>query len=270
MLSDLWTYEFLRNAWLAAALVAMAAAVVGYFLTSAGLTYTGHALPNIGFSGAAGAVLLGIAPLYGLLTFTLAAALVLTFVGREARERDLGIGIVMAAALGLGLLFLTLYSGFAQKAYGILFGSILGISGTEVRVTALMSVGVVTAAMALGRPLLFATFDPATAAARGLPVRFLHAALLGLAAVAVSLSVLVTGAMLVFTLLIGPAATAQRLTRSPWRGILMAVALGQVYVAASLTLAVETQTWPVSFFVAALSFVVYIAVRLFRRTPWAA
>lgn len=265
----LFSYPFLQNALAASCAVAVCSAVVGYFLLGRGLTFAGHAFPNIGFAGAAGAVLLGLAPVFGLLSFTLGAAVIFSFLGREVRERDLGIGVVMTFCLGLGLFFMALYRGYADRVYGILFGTILGISPGEVLVT-LVASGITLGGLGLMfRPLLFSTAAPETAQARGVPVRPIGLVFLLFAAVTVSLAVQITGSLLVFTLLVGPAATARSLIRRPWAVILLAVVLGEVYVVAGIALATVTGTIPVSFFVASLSFVTFVVARLWaRRKPW--
>ena len=263
--TDLFRYAFLQNALAAAGAVAVCAAVVGYFLIGRGLTFAGHAFPNIGFAGAAGAVFLGIAPVFGLFAFTVTAALVFAFLGKEGRDRDLGIGVVMTFCLGLGLLFLALYSGNAQRVYGILFGTILGISATEVKVTLVTSLVTILCVAALYRPLLFSTASPEAARSKGVPTRALTAVFLVLTAVTVSLAVQVTGSLLVFTLLVGPAATARTVFRRPLMAIGMAVVLGEVYVVAGVALAAATGNLPVSFFVATFSFVVFVGVRLVKR-----
>src|SRR6266487_4678987 len=124
---DILQYPFIQNAFIAGTCVAIVAAVMGYFLIVRGLTFAGHALPNIGFAGAAGAVLLGIDPVIGLLAFTISAALAIGILGKVIRERDIAVGIIMTFALGLGILFLSLYSGYAERVYSILFGQIVRI-----------------------------------------------------------------------------------------------------------------------------------------------
>src|SRR5579859_5168469 len=162
---DILQYSFIQNAFLAGSFVAIIAAIMGYFLIVRGLTFAGHALSHIGFAGAAGAVLLGIDPVFGLLVFTIGSSIIIGLLGREIRERDIAIGVVMTFALGLGILFLSLYSGFAEQAYSILFGTILGISQTDVLVTLIFSVLGVIALIGLFRPLLFSSFDPEVAQA---------------------------------------------------------------------------------------------------------
>ena len=259
---ELLRLPFIVHAVLAASFAAVAAAVAGYFLVSRGLTFAGHALPNIGFAGAAGAVLVGVEPVYGLFAFTMGAGLVVGILGRDIRERDVSIGVVMTSALGLGLLFLSLYSGYAQRVYGILFGNVLGISSRAVVVTAAASLLILAVIAFLYRPLLFSTFDPPAAEARGVPVRLLSVLFMGVIAVTVSLSVQVMGALLVFTLLVGPAATATRLVKRPLAAILVSVGLGLAYVWLGVFLAAASGRLPVSFFIASLSFLAYLPVRL--------
>ncbi len=259
---DALQYPFIQNALYAGSFVALVAAVIGYFMIARGLTFAGHALPNIGFAGAAGAVLLGIDPVYGLFAFTLLAAAGIAMLGRAARERDISIGILMTFALGLGLAFLALYSGYAERVYSILFGTILGISQQDALLTAIMSVLTVAVILVLFRPLLFSTFDPIVAEARGVPVQMLGMFFLLLTAISVSLSIQVTGALLVFTLLVGPAATAVRIARSPMWAILCAIMLGLLYTWLGILLAVQNGAWPVSFYIATIAFVVYLPVRL--------
>lgn len=255
-------YPFIQNAFLAGSIVAVAAALLGYFLVIRGLTFAGHALSNIGFSGAAGAVLLGVQPVYGLLVFTVAASLAIAVLGREIRERDVAIGVIMTFALGLGILFLALYNGYAQPAYSILFGTILGISRQDVLVTALFSLLIIVTILLMWRPLLFSSFDPEMAEARGVPLRALAGIFLVLVALTVSVAMQVVGVLLVFALLVGPAATAARLVRRPAWTVVLAIVLGLCYTWLGILLAANG-TWPVSFFIAAISFAVYLPVRLF-------
>jgi zinc/manganese transport system permease protein len=256
------SFPFITHALVTGSLAAIVAAVSGFFLISRGLTFAGHALPNLGFAGAAGAVLLGIEPVYGLIAFTLAAGTAVGLIGKDIRERDISIGVVMTFALGLGLLFLALYWGYAQRVYGILFGNILGISARAVMVTAAAS-GLILAVIAfLYRPLLFSTFDPPAAEARGVPVKLLSVVFMAVVAVTISLSIQMMGALLVFTLLVGPAATATRLVKGSFSAILLSIGLGLAYTWIGILLAVLSGKLPVSFLIASLSFLVYLPVRL--------
>src|SRR5437763_3616446 len=148
-------YTFIQNAFLAGSFVAIVAAMMGYFLVVRGLTFAGHALSHIGFAGAAGAVLLGVDPVFGLLAFTVGASIGIGFLGKELRERDIAIGVIMTLTLGLGILFLSLYTGYAERAYSILFGTILGISPIDVLVTAIFCLLTIVTLLLSFRPLLF-------------------------------------------------------------------------------------------------------------------
>ena len=259
---DILQYSFIQNALLAGSCVAVVAAVAGYFMIIRGLTFAGHALPNIGFAGAAGAVLLGLDPVIGLFAFTIGAGIGIGLLGKRVGERDTSIAIIMTFALGLGLLFLSLYSGFAERVYSILFGQIVGISHTDVLITAISSVLMLGVLLALFRPLLFSSFDPEVAEARGVPVRLLAMVFLIVIAITVSLAVQVVGALLVFTLLVGPAATAIRIVQRPLWAIVIAIMLGVSYTCLGIFIAANSIYLPVSFFIAAISFGVYLPVRL--------
>jgi len=258
---DVLQYSFIQNAFLASFLVAIIAAVVGYFLLIRGLTFAGHALSHIGFAGAAGAVLIGVDPVVGLLVFTIAAGVGIGILGRVLKERDVTIGIFLTLALAFGILFLFLYRGYAEQAYSILFGTILGISTLNVIITAIFSFIVLGVLLFLFRPLLFSSFDPEVAEARGIPVKALGILFLILVAITVSMSVQVVGVLLIFTLLVGPAATAMRIVKNPYLAIGIAMLLGIIYSWVGIFIAALTNL-PVSFFIATLSFGTYIIVRM--------
>jgi zinc/manganese transport system permease protein len=258
---DIFQYSFIQNAFMVGTCVAIVAAIMGYFLIVRGLTFAGHALPNIGFAGAAGAVLLGIDPVIGLLAFTISAAVAIGILGKAMRERDIAVGIIMTFALGLGILFLSLYSGYAERVYSILFGQIVGISQENVLFTALFSFLTLSILLTLFRPLLFSSFDPEVAEARGVPVKLLGIVFLILVAITVSIAVQIVGALLFFTLLIGPAATTLRIVQRPLWAILLAIMLGICYTWLGIFFAANGN-WPVSFYIATISFGVYLPIRL--------
>ncbi len=259
---EILQYPFIQNAFLASFFVSVVAAVIGYFILVRGLTFAGHAFSHVGFAGAAGAVWLGINPLWGLLFFTIIAAVAIGSLGKQLRERDITIGIIFTLALAFGVLFLFLYVGYAEGAYSILFGTILGIGSVSVLITTLFSLLTLGILAILFRPLLFSSFDPEVAEARGVPTKLLSIAFLILVAITVSISVQVVGVLLIFTLLVGPAATAMRLTTSPYSAIGLAIVLGLLYSWIGIFLAATTNL-PVSFFIATLSFGIYLPVRLF-------
>jgi zinc/manganese transport system permease protein len=258
---SIFQYQFIQNAFMAGTCVAIVAAIMGYFVILRGLTFAGHALPNIGFAGAAGAVLLGFDPVIGLLAFTIIAAIAIGVLGKAMRERDIAVGIIMTFALGLGILFLSLYSGYAERVYSILFGQIVGISLENVLFTSLSSFLTLVLLVILFRPLLFSSFDPEVAEARGVPVNLLGLVFLVLVAITVSIAVQIVGALLFFTLLIGPAATTIRIVQRPIWAILLAIILGICYTWLGIFFAANG-TWPVSFYIATISFGVYLPIRL--------
>lgn len=258
---DALQYPFVWNALIAGSIIAVVSAIIGYFMIARGLTFTGHALPNIGFAGAAGAVYIGINPVYGLFAFTILAAVGIGLLGEDIRSRDISIGVVMTLALGLGAMFLALYTGYAESVYSILIGTILGISQGDLLVTAIAGLVTIVALLVIFRPLLFSSFDPTVAEARGIPVRALSIAFLILIALAVSISVQIMGALLVLTLLVGPAATATRIVQRPLWAILLAILLGLCYVWLGTMLGIQNGAWPVSFFIATISFGVYLPIR---------
>ncbi|MDA8387105.1 MAG: metal ABC transporter permease [Nitrospiraceae bacterium] len=261
MILSIFQYAFIRNAFIAGSLVAVVAGFIGYFLATRGLIFAGHALSHIGFAGAAGALVLGVDPIFGLFLFTISAGIGMGVTGKDFREEDMNIGIIMILMLGLGALFISLYAGYAGRAYSILFGTILGISGTEVLVTVIFGTAVCAVLSAVFRPLLFASIDPGAAEARGVPVRLLGVIFLVLVAVAVSMSAVVVGILFVFTLLVGPAATAMRISRKPGAAIALSVALALAYTWLGIFLA-AVSSWPVSFYISAIAFAAYAAVRL--------
>ena len=257
-------YDFMRHAFAAAAIVALVAGPVGYFLVLRGQTFAGHALAHIGFTGATGAFLLGIAPLWGLLGMTIAGGVAIGLIGEKLAQRDVAIGMVLALALGFGLLFLHFVTGYAAQATALLFGNVLAVGpGT---VWSLLALGAV-ALLALGviaRPLLFASLQPELAEAKGVSLRAQGVLFLAIVAFATAEAAQIVGVLLVFTLMVGPAAAALRLTRRVGPGILLAagLALGQAWL--GLALAYETD-WPTSFWITALSAAIYLAALVSSR-----
>ena len=245
-------YEFMRSAFMAGGIVAVVAGAVGFFLVLRNLTFAGHALSHVGFAGATGAVLIGISAFWGLLAFTMAAAVAMGLLGDRLRNRDVAVGIVLSLALGLGVLFLYLYTTGAAQATAILFGNLLGVStGT---LWSLLGLGVVTlfALAGISRPLLFATLEPELAEAKGVSLRFLSVLFLVIVAVAVAEAAQVVGVLLVFALMVGPAAAAQRLTSRLGQGVALAIILALIETWGGIALAYITD-WPTTFWIVLLS-----------------
>ena len=250
-------YDFMQNALAAATIVAIVSGLVGYFLVLRGQTFAGHALAHVGFTGATGAVLVGLPPLWGLVLMTMAAGLGMGFLGERLAQRDVAIGIVLALSLGLGLLFLHFYTAFATQATAILFGNVLAVDIETVWV--LLGLGIFSIAVLalISRPLLFASLQPELAEAKGVSLRLYSVLFLAVVALATAECAQIVGVLLVFALMVGPAAAAQRLTTGIGRGLLLSAGLALFQAWAGITLAFYTD-WPSSFWITALSAGTYL------------
>jgi len=258
IITDMFAYEFMNNAFAAAGIVAVVSGIVGYFLVMRGQTFAGHALSHIGFAGATGAGLIGLAPLWGLLGFTLAAGIVMGALSERISNRDIAIGIVLSLALGFGLLFLHYYTSFATQATALLFGNVLAVDHTMIATLAVLAVITLAALAAIMRPLIFASLQPELAEAKGVPLRFVSTAFLAIVALAVSECAQIVGVLLVFTLMVGPPAAAQRVTTGLWSGLMLSATFALAEAWLGITLAYHTD-WPVSFCIAVLSALGYFA-----------
>lgn len=259
-------YHFMHNAFLAGAVVALVAGTIGYYMVLRRQSFAGHALSHVGFTGAAGALLVGATPLVGLLVAGTVAALGMGLLeGREGTVRS-GDGIAIAAiftfGLGLGVLFLQLYAGQAENAYAILFGAVLGISDRDVIIIAVTAAISLAVLAAIARPLLFASIDPTVAQARGVPVRALSTLFLLLLAFAVAQAVQVVGTLLIFALLVTPAAIAQRLSARPAVAMWLSVMLALIFTWLGLAIAYFAPYSVVGFYITTLSFGTYALVCL--------
>ncbi|HSU06031.1 MAG TPA: metal ABC transporter permease, partial [Acetobacteraceae bacterium] len=177
-------YDFMRNAFAAAGIVAVVAGLVGWFLVLRGQAFAGHALGHIGFTGATGAVLVGVPPLWGLLVITVAGGIGMGLLGERLEGRDVAIGVVLAFALGLGLLFLHFFTAYASEATALLFGNVLGVDAETVWVLLGLAVLCLCGLAAIARPLLFASLQPELAEARGVNLRLVSVLFLVIVAVA--------------------------------------------------------------------------------------
>jgi zinc/manganese transport system permease protein len=256
--------DFVQNAVLAGTIVAIISAIVGYFVVLRAQAFASHALANIGFTGAAGAALLGANPLLGTFILTIAASLGIGVLGERVRGRDVEVGMIFSFALGLGVLFLNLYTQFATETVSILFGSLLSVSRGSVWIMLVSGLAVLFMLLILFRPLLFSSIDPEVAQARGVPVQALSIVFMILLAVTISEAVQVVGVLLVFALLIAPAATAERLTHRPLTTIVLSIILALLFTWGGLLLAFVAR-FPVSFYIAALAACAYFAALFINR-----
>src|ERR1700720_4522676 len=260
-IASLFHYEFMVHAFQAGTIVSVVAGGIGYFVVLRASAFAAHALSHIGFAGATGAVVLGLSPVFGLLAFTLASGVTIGALGNRLRGRDVTIGIVLAWTLGLGVLFISLSRGYATEAYALLFGEILGISATDVAITLVAGVVTLAALIAIYRPLLFSSVDDDLASAKGVPVTALSIAFMAILAVSVTEAVQVVGVLLIFALIVTPAAIAVRFTSRPSIAIVTGLVLALIFTWLGLAIAYYSPH-PVSFFITTLAFATYVGVRL--------
>jgi zinc/manganese transport system permease protein len=263
-IQEIFYYPFMQHAYEAGTVVAIVAGIVGYFVVLRRSSFAAHSLSHIGFAGAAGAALFGISPVYGLLLFTTVGGSSMAVLSPKATYRDVSIGTVLAFMLGLGVLFISLYKGYATAAYSILFGEILGISSSDVLLTLIAGLVILAAVALVYRPLLFASLDEDVAEAKGLPTLVLGIVFMLLVAVATSIAVQVVGVLLIFSLMVTPAAIAQQLAKRPGRAIIISVAVALITTWLGLFVAFY-EPYPVSFFMTSIVFVFYLLARLRNR-----
>ncbi len=259
-------YDFMRHAFAAAGIVAILSGVVGYFLVLRGQTFAGHALSHVGFTGATGAVLLGAAPLWGLVCATVLAGIGIGLLGSALAQRDVATGMVLSLALGVGLLFLHYYTAFATQATALLFGNVLAVDAPTIAFLLVLAVVSLLALAVIARPLLFASLQPELAAAKGVRVRVLDVAFLVVVALATAACVQIVGVLLVFVLMVGPAAAAQAMTTRVGTGIFLSLVLALLEAWSGVTLSFYTD-WPASFCISACSALVYGLAVIGARAP---
>ena len=254
---------FMTDTWITASLVAVVAGVVGFFVVARGAAFVAHAVPNAAFAGAAGAGLLGVDTLLGLGVFSLAGALGIGLLSRRGRH-DAVTALTIAMMLGLGALFLSFSSAYAPAVYSLLFGEVLGVSAQQVGLTAGLCVLCLALITLLYRPLLLSSVLPEAAEARGIRGHRIDMFFLTVVALATTASVPVVGALLMFSLMVGPPAAARLLTRRPSAALLLGVVLALATVWAAIALSYQTN-WPVGFYVGVGAGAWYVLARLTTR-----
>ncbi|MGA9100358.1 MAG: metal ABC transporter permease [Methanotrichaceae archaeon] len=262
-LESMWQYDFMQHAFEAGTIVAIVAGVIGYFIILRRSSFAAHALSHIGFAGAAGAVLLGINPLFGLMVFTCGGGFAMATLGRKISERDVQIGTVLAFMLGLGVLFINLYSGYATEAYSLLFGEILGVSSTDVLMTLIAGLLLLIVVAFIYRPLLFTSLDEDVAEAKGISTFWIGVVFMLLIAIATSIAVQVVGVLLIFALMVTPAAVAQQIARRPAQGIIISVLIALFATWFGLFVSFYLP-YPVSFFITSSTFAAYVVARFLK------
>lgn len=250
---------FMTNAWIVATIVAVIAGVVGFFVVLRGDAFPAHAIPNGAFAGAAGAALIGINSLVGLGSFAVAAALGIGWLGRRGRH-DVVTALALAMMLALGAAFLSHTTEYSPEIFALLFGQVLGVSTTEILPVVVLALVCLGAIAALYRPLLLSSAIPEIAEARGVRAHRMETMFLVVLALATAMTVPVVGALLIFSLMIGPPAAARALTGRPLpaMGVSTVIALITVWTAIASSYATD---WPIGFFVGIYSAAVYGAGR---------
>jgi zinc/manganese transport system permease protein len=258
-------YDFMRQALLAGTILSIVAGLAGYFVVLRHQAFAGESLSDVAFTGALGGAAFGVNPLASLLLATIVVAVAMGGFGERLRGRDVAIGTVLAWVLGLGVLFLSLFTahvsgtGTGFSGVTVLFGNILGISTDQTRSIALISGLAVLALAFIARPLLFASLDPDVAAAQGVPVHALGLGFMVLLAVTVSEATLAVGALLVFALLLLPAAIAHQVTTHPYTALAFAAGLAVALTWLGIAIGFYTG-YPSSVCISLLAFVSYVVV----------
>lgn len=261
---ELLGFEFVQTALLAAAVLGVVAGALGPLIVMRRMSFAVHGTAELAFTGAAAALLLGVGVSYGALAGAVIAALLLGLLGGRESDRDSVIGVILAFGLGLGVLLLWYYPGRTSNKFGILVGQIVAIEPTDLTALLIAS-GIVLLVLALVyRPLFFASADPVVAAAKGVPVSLLSPLFAVLIGVATALGVQIVGALLVVALMVTPAAAAARVTASPVRATILAVVFAELAAVGGIVLSLSPGA-PVSFFVTAISFAIYLVCRAVER-----
>jgi zinc/manganese transport system permease protein len=262
---NLLQYDFMRQALLAGTILSVAAGLVGYFVVLRYQAFAGEALSDVAFAGALGGAAFGVNPLLALIVSTIAVALLMGGFGERLRNRDVAIGTILAWVLGLGVLFLSLFtahssgSGSGFSGVTVLFGNILGISAAQMKFIAIISGLAALTLIVIARPLLFASLDPDVAAARGVPVRLLGLGFMALLAVTVGEATLAVGALLVFALLLLPAAMAHQLTPRPYAALFLSAGLAVLMTWLGIAIGFYSG-YPSSVCISLFAFLSYVAV----------
>lgn len=250
---------FMLNAWEAATMVAVVAGVVGFFAVLRGSAFAAHAIPNGAFAGAAGASLVGVSAIAGLGAFSAFGALTIGALGRRARH-DVATALGMVVMLGLGALFLSMTTEYASAIYSLLFGEVLGVNADQLLPTAAIGAGCIAAVAVIYRPLMLCSVMPEVAEARGVASRRMEIWFLLVLAATTTMAVPVVGSLLIFSLLISPAAAARSFTAKPLNamGVSVLIALGTVWTAIAVS---YVSNLPIGFFVGAIGAFTYATSR---------
>jgi zinc/manganese transport system permease protein len=270
----MFAHEFMRNALIAGSFVGLACGLVGYFVVLRAQVFAGDALSHVAFTGALAAAVFGLDILAGVFAATILGGVLMGLLGDKARADDVTIGSLFAWTLGLGVLFLTIFTTHDSAGNGtagvrVLFGSIFGLSGSDVRTAIVLAVLASALVIAIARPLLFASLDGAVAAAQGVQVSALGLGFLALLGLVAAQATQAVGALLLLGLLAAPAGAAHRLTVNPYRGLALSALLSVGAIWIGLTLAYVFPALPPSSMIIAAAVGIY-ALALAATTRWEA
>ena len=261
-LSGYLSLPFAQHALIAGTLIALICGLIGPFVVARSMAFAVHGAAELSFTGAAAGLVIASNPVAGALLGSVVVAGLFGTLGERPRERDSAIGVVLAAGLGLGVLLLSHYQGYATAATNILFGDIFGVSTGSLLLLVSLALVVAAAMVVIYRPLLFASVDPDLARARGVPTRLLGIVFLVLLAVTVTEAAQVVGTLLVLSLAITPAAAAQRLAAAPLAVSGLSILLALLATDGGILLSLSGSSVPPTVFVTAISFGLYLAARL--------
>jgi zinc/manganese transport system permease protein len=264
-LADYLSETFVRNALIAATLVAVTAGLIGPVVIMRDLAFAVHGTAELAFTGAAAGLVAADDPILGALLGSLVVATAIGFLGNRERERNSAIGVILAFGLGVGVYLLSLYKGFATAATNILFGQIFGVSPGQIVLLTAIAVGVLVVMAVLYRPLLFASVDPELAAARGVPTRLVGLLFVYVLALTVTEAAQIVGTLLVLSLAITPAAAAGRLSARTPVVIVISIAFALIAADGGLLLSLVHPEVKASVFISTISFVLYVLARLAAR-----
>jgi zinc/manganese transport system permease protein len=261
---DILNASFMRSAMIGGVLVALAAGLLGYFVIVRQHAFAAHALAHIGFPGATGAILIGVPVTLGLAVFTVGGALAISLLGRKLAEREIATGTILALATGLGVLFNSMTTRSASSVTNVLFGNLLAISHEQLWTFGLFTVGLAVVLAVVARPLVFASVNPDVAEAKGVPVQVLGMVFMVALALVITMAVQVVGTLLLFGLVVTPAAAALAVSARPTVVTVLSTAFGIVSVLAGLVIS-AVFNMPPSFVIVTISFVIWIAAVVVHR-----
>ncbi|MDN6069969.1 MAG: metal ABC transporter permease [Lactococcus plantarum] len=260
--TGVFTQSFMIHAWESGTAIAILSAFVGFFIVLKSDSFVAHALPQAGFSGGAAAVFFGLNPYIGLLIFSLGGAVLIGKIEDE-RKNDIATTLTLISTLGIGMLLISLTNQYAEKAYALLFGQIVGVSANQVLVTVSTSAVCLLFLLMIWRPLLFGAVSKEVAESKGIPVRLVNILFLIIVALATTVIVPVVGALLAFSLIIMPSAGSIYLSSNPKYVLLLSIISSILVFWLSILLGYFSG-WPIGFFVSAVGMLWYLFARSYQ------